>query len=116
MAAMFEAWVVAHLPEYCTVQIETSEPYDAIALETDNPWVQTCRDTLAKVYGRPVVMRYCGAAVPISGLFQQYLNCPVAAVDLGNEDCNMHGIDENFRLENVEKGLRFSEMLFRKQK
>lgn len=82
MMKIFEAWVHETLPTYCTVTIATSEPYNAIALGTDNPWVQKCRDTLAEVYGRPVVMRYCGAAVPISGLFQQYLNCPVAAVDL----------------------------------
>ncbi len=114
MMKIFEQWVKEMLPDYCAVTIATSEPYNAIALGTDNPWVQKCRDTLAEVYGRPVVMRYCGAAVPISGLFQQYLNCPVAAVDLWNEDCNMHGINENFRLENVEKGLRFSESLFKK--
>lgn len=113
MIEQFEMRVKEELPAYCSYTITTSDPYDAIALNIDSKFVEKCRDILSKVYETPVIMRHCGAAVPISGLFQEYVGCPVAAVDLGNEDCNMHGINENFRLENIEKGLRFSEMIFR---
>ncbi len=115
MVELFECWVKATLPSYCSVEIETSEPYNAIALDTNTPWVELCRDALAQVYEKPVVMRYCGAAVPISGTFQEQLGVSVACVDLGNEDCNMHGINENFRIENIEKGLKVSELIFKKK-
>ncbi len=113
MIELFEMRVQDQLPSYCSHSISTSDPYDAIALDIDNSFVEKCRDLLAEVYGKPVIMRYCGAAVPIGGLFQKYIGCPVADVDLWNEDCNMHGINENFRIENVEKGLKVSEMLFK---
>jgi hypothetical protein len=35
-------------------------------------------------------------------------------LSLGNDDCNMHGIDENFTVDLVKKGLKFSELFFSK--
>lgn len=115
MISLFTKWVEKMLPSYATFTIETSDPYNAIALSTDSERVQTCREALATAYDKPVIIRHCGAAVPISGLFQTYVGCPVAVVDFANEDCNMHGIDENFCIENIEKGLKCSELLFGKK-
>lgn len=103
MITMFTKWVEKMVPSYATFSIDTSDPYNAIALSTDSDRVQTCREALAAAYNTPVIIRHCGAAVPISGLFQTYVGCPVAVVDFANEDCNMHGIDENFCIENIEK-------------
>ena len=115
MITMFTKWVEKTVPSYATFSIDTSDPYNAIALSTDSDRVQTCREALAAAYNTPVIIRHCGAAVPISGLFQTYVGCPVAVVDFANEDCNMHGIDENFCIENIEKWLRCSELLFGKK-
>ena len=38
----------------------------------------------------------------------------VYVFSLGNDDCNMHGIDENFTVDLVKKGLKFSELFFSK--
>jgi hypothetical protein len=33
---------------------------------------------------------------------------------MGNEDCNMHGVDENFRVDLVQKGLDFANTFWSK--
>ncbi len=31
---------------------------------------------------------------------------------MANEDCNMHGANENFKISLIKKGLKFSKMFF----
>jgi hypothetical protein len=52
--------------------------------------------------------------VPVSGMFQDILGHQVLIVDLGNEDCNMHWVDENFDLVCVERWLEFSKRFLSK--
>lgn len=102
------------LPDYIEYTIHTSDPYHAISIDTDNEDTRRAAALLSDVFGKPCIMRYCGAAVPISGLFQDILDCTVIIADLGNEDCNMHGVDENIDISCIEKGLEFSRRFFSK--
>jgi len=100
------------LPNYIEYNIDTSDPYHAISIDTDNEDTRRAATLLSEVFSKPCIMRYCGAAVPISWLFQDILNCTVIIADLGNEDCNMHGVDENIDIACIEKGLQFSRRFF----
>lgn len=102
------------LPDYIEYTIHTSDPYHAISIDTDNEDTRRAATLLTDVFGKPCIIRYCGAAVPISGLFQDILDCTVIIADLGNEDCNMHGVDENIDISCIEKGLEFSRRFFSK--
>lgn len=102
------------LPDYVEYNIHTSDPYHAISIDTDNEDTRRATALLSEVFGKPCIMRYCGAAVPISWLFQDILDCKVIIADLGNEDCNMHGVDENIDIACIEKGLEFSRRFFGK--
>jgi acetylornithine deacetylase/succinyl-diaminopimelate desuccinylase-like protein len=104
----FEEFVKKELPDYVSRQIQTSDPYSAITIQIYNKFNKQVSEVLSEVYNKQTVVRYCGAAVPITGLFQDILKATVAIADLGNEDCNMHGVNENFDLTCVEKGLQFS--------
>lgn len=108
----FEAWLAQIIPDYVEYTISTSDPYDAISINTDNEDTQKAAQLLSWIYGKQTIMRYCGAAVPISGLFQDILKCDVVIADLANEDCNMHWVGENFDIGCIEKGLEFSRQFF----
>jgi len=91
--------------EWKLVVDQSSEP---IKIDYDNDLVRDAKELLGKSYGKDAFYHYCGAIVPIAGLFQDYLKVPVLCLPLGNEDCNMHGANENFRIEDIENGLKFS--------
>lgn len=112
MVELFSNRVKAELPEYVDYTIETSDPYPAILLDTSHPEVTRAANILSELYGQKAVYRYCGAAIPVTGLFKDVLGAGVVIADLANEDCHMHGVDENFRLSCVEKGLEFSKLFF----
>ena len=112
---LFTDWVGKHLPHYVDFTIETSDPYSAITITTAHPSVKKADIILSDIYGKTAVYRYCGAAIPVTGLFQDVLGATVIIADLANEDCRMHGVGENFRIGNVEKGLEFSRRFFRKE-
>lgn len=100
---LFKNWVTKELPSYVDCTIETSDPYPAITINTENDAVKKAADILGKIYNKQAVYRYCGAAIPVTGLFQSVLGAAVIIADLANEDCRMHGVDENFRMSCVEK-------------
>lgn len=110
----FENFVKENLPDYCTYSISVSEKIPAIFIDSNNEYTAQAKSILEEVYGKKAFFRYCGAIVPIAGLFKSKLQVPVVSVGLGNEDCNMHGADENFVIETVEKGLEFSKRYFSK--
>jgi len=112
MIGIFKNRVTGELPEYVTSTIEISDPYAPIMLITDHPEVARAAKILSEVYSKEAVYRYVGAAIPVVGVFQSLLQIPVIIADLGNEDCNMHGVGENFRLSCIEKGLEFSRLFF----
>jgi acetylornithine deacetylase/succinyl-diaminopimelate desuccinylase-like protein len=110
--ALFTDRVAQHLPHYVQYTIETSDPYGAITIMTDHEAVKRADSLLSDIYGKAAVYRYCGAAIPVTGLFQDVLGAVVIIADLANEDCRMHGVGENFRIGNVMKGLEFSRRFF----
>ena len=57
-------------------------------------------------------MKYVGGSIPILGDFQKLLKTKVVSVSLGNDDCNMHGVDENYTIDLIQKGLMFSQSFF----
>lgn len=110
--ARFGEWVNTELPDYVDHTLEISDPYAAITIQTDNPHTIKAASIIEKIYNRAPVYRYCGAAIPVTWMFQDILDTSVIIADLGNEDCNMHGVGENFRLSCIQKGLDFSQKFF----
>lgn len=98
-------------PEYVNLSIEISDHGDGCILDTDMPLAERAKDILEQVYNKPVLYKYVGGSIPILKNFQENLGTPVLSVSLGNDDCNMHGVDENFTIDLIEKGLLFSEKL-----
>lgn len=112
MIALFSNWVETELPDYVDYTLETSDPYPAIMIDLSHVEIGRAAKILGELYNTETVYRYVGAAIPVTGMFQEVLGASVIIADLANEDCKMHGVGENFRLSCVEKGLEFSRLFF----
>lgn len=110
----FEDFVKQHAPDYIEYNFDVSEINEPIDIDINNQYMSAVKTLLEKVYNTEAYFKACGAIVPVAGLFKDVLNVPVVSVGLGNEDCNMHGANENFTIDLVKKGLEFSKTFFSK--
>ncbi len=102
-------FVREHLPSYCSYTLTVGDGNPAVHIPTQGLLFDKAIATLEKVYGTTVLKKYCGATIPIAALFEELLKIPQLYIPLANEDCNMHGADENFTIELAKKGLMFAE-------
>jgi acetylornithine deacetylase/succinyl-diaminopimelate desuccinylase-like protein len=102
------AYIKKQIPKYVYFKIELEGHGDAILLDTKSEVALGIKNILEKAYGKKVLNKYVGGSIPILGEFQKILKSKVISVSLGNDDCHMHGVDENFRADLIEKGLTFA--------
>jgi acetylornithine deacetylase/succinyl-diaminopimelate desuccinylase-like protein len=111
--SMFKSYVEEHTPEYVTSEVVSAESMsNPVRVNLSSPVQVKVRELLKEVYGADVLVDYCGASIPIVAEFQKVLGIDPLLVSLANDDCNMHGVDENFDMGLVEKGLEFSRKFF----
>ena len=104
--------VADQLPDYVDYQFEMSDARPASKFPIDSEFSQRAVQIIEEVYYQSPAYIYCGGSIPAIGLFQDYLKIPAVIFGLANHDSNMHGVDENFDLKYVERGLKFSEQFF----
>ncbi|MDB4984506.1 MAG: hypothetical protein JWM20_685 [Patescibacteria group bacterium] len=109
------AFIKKSLPAYASVVIERTETNEAVAIDVSQPRFMTVRQLLKKAYGKAPLIKYVGGSIPVVSDFKHTLGVDTLLVSLGNDDCNMHGVDENYRIDLIEKGLAFSSMFFEKK-
>jgi acetylornithine deacetylase/succinyl-diaminopimelate desuccinylase-like protein len=108
LESAFTNFLKVAVPEFAEFKITFDQKSEAINLKEESDYISQAKVLLKDIYGKESFYRYCGAIVPIAGLFKQYLKIPVLDIGLGNEDCNMHGANENFEIETLKRGLEFS--------
>jgi acetylornithine deacetylase/succinyl-diaminopimelate desuccinylase-like protein len=111
---LIAAHIKKNTPKFVDVKIEMEGHGDAIVLDNDCDVAKTIKPILEKAYGKKVLNKYVGGSIRILGDFQKVLKTKVISVSLGNDDCNMHGTDENFRVDLVQKGLNFAKTFWSK--
>lgn len=111
---LIEGYFKKQLPAYVKMKITRSESYNPVVVDTESHAVKEVRKLLCKAYGKEPIIRYVGGGIPIVSDFKNVLGKDTMLLSLGNDDCNMHGIDENFTVDLVKKGLKFSELFFSK--
>ncbi len=102
------------IPSYVDYHIHVEEHGDPIFLDTDGVYGIRAQTVLERVYKKPVIKKYVGGSIPILADFQNILGKQVISVSLGNDDCAMHGANENFKISLINKGLDFSRIFFSK--
>ena len=95
-------------PGYAELKVEVVAAHPAISLDTNSAAAKKAIKALEEIYAKPIVLSYVGGAVPVVSDFQAILGIDSLMIPLGNEDCNMHGANENFRIDLIKKGLEFS--------
>lgn len=114
IAALFEAHVKEHIPEYCEFEINYSDFHYGVKLDLNNIFAERASEAVTNSHKQKPVYKFCGGGLPIVTHFDQILNIPTLSVSLGNDDCGMHAADENFNIEYINKGLEFSKEFFSK--
>ena len=110
----FKMFIEKNKPAYVETELTLDHSNEPIVLDFKNDFVQNAIKTQKEVYAKDTILLYNGAIIPIAGYFKDYLKVPVISAGIGNEDCNMHGANENFKISDLEKGLEFSRKMLSK--
>lgn len=105
-------WISSNLPDYVQHQFQVSDPYQGIKLDLDNPYIHKAVNLLEKAYSQTVYYKYSGGGLPVVTTFHQVFGVPQLLIPFANEDCAMHGANENFNLELARKAYQFSQSYF----
>lgn len=109
-------FLIKNTPKYVQLKIESEETLnDPAKIDIDKPIFKVVRKMMKDSYGYDPIIKYVGGGIPIVSDFQKILGVDPILASLGNEDCNMHGVDENYTVSLVKKGLDFSNRFFSKK-
>ncbi|KXK27319.1 MAG: Beta-Ala-Xaa dipeptidase [candidate division WS6 bacterium OLB20] len=109
---LFQDWLGANIPPYVTWVLDVNDPYAGVKLNPDAPFTREAASVLEKVYGVKPVYKYSGGGLPIVTFLKEHLELEPVLVPLGNEDCNMHAVAENYSKSHLKKALAFSREFF----
>lgn len=104
----FKKYVSRNTPKYIKYELTTNGFHDPIKVDTNNQYVKDVEVKLEQSYKSKVNRKYVGGAIPFVGDVKKILGVDTLLISLGNEDCNMHGANENFDIDLILKGLEFS--------
>lgn len=108
--ALVVDYIKKSTPSYVKVKIETEEHGNPIWLDTETRESKHVMKLLEQSHQKEVLTKYVGGSIPIVADFTEILGKQVLLVSLGNDDCNMHGLNENYSIDLIKKGLKFSEL------
>ncbi len=108
-----EKFIKDNLPSYATYDLLFSDPYHGVKLDIDNEYIKDCAAKLKQAYQVDPIYRFVGGGLPIATDFSEILKIPVVSTPFANEDCNMHAVDENFLISDLQKALKFSTIFFK---
>ncbi len=114
IAKLFEMFVKENTPDYVGYKLSFSGLHDPVKVSLNNDYVKEAEKILENIYGKKTSRKNVGGAIPFVGDVKSILGVDTLLVPLSNEDCNMHGANENFDIKLIEKGLEFSKRLLQK--
>lgn len=116
LLVVIKDFVEKNTPSYATATVDfaVADVCGGVFLDISNHYVAKAEKLLEESFKNDVLHMYCGATLPIVVDFKSILNIPQVMVPLGNEDCNMHGANENYDIDILNKALTFSYSFFKK--
>lgn len=113
MFDLFKEYVAKNTPAYVKSEVSDLESMCfPVKVDLNSSIQKETSALLREVYGKEVLVDFCGASIPVVSDFQKVLKVDPLLVSLANDDCNMHGVNENFDVELLQKGLEFSRRFF----
>jgi len=104
----FDQRLQTTLPEYLEYELEIGTVYEAVKIDTNNFYIKKAETVLQQVFGQQVFYKYSGGGLPIVDVLDRVLSTKPVLIPLVNEDCNAHGVNENFDIELIEKWFQFA--------
>ena len=108
IAKEFKNFIKLITPAWAKVDIEFEGIHEPVFIEIDKDIKDQLTKALKSAYGKEPLFKPVGGAIPFVTDLYTKLKIPVLLVPFANQDCNMHGINENFRIDLIEKGLEFA--------
>jgi len=109
---LFKKFVEENLPGYMEYTLSLDKTYLPVKVDVNTPRILKIMELQEKIYGKKPVIKNVGGGIPIVADFKSVLKVDAILLSLGNDDCNMHGLEENWLIDLAEKGLVLSEALF----
>lgn len=110
----FQKYVKKNTPKYVDYKISVFGMHNPVKIDINSAKAKEVRALLKRVYGKEPIIKYVGGALPFVSSAKEVLGVDCLSVSLGNDDCNMHGVNENFKVDLIKKGLAFSRSFFAK--
>lgn len=105
---LITGFLTAEAPSYVDLTFEYEDFNKAITLEHPKEEIDKIRDLLEKSFKKESFLKYCGGSIPVVEDMQRIFKVNPFLISLGNDDCQMHGIDENFDIDLIKSSLDFS--------
>jgi acetylornithine deacetylase/succinyl-diaminopimelate desuccinylase-like protein len=110
-AQIFDAikkFIEKNIPDYVDHKIVHDGFSEPIKINIDSEIARKAKKILRDVYKREPIIKYVGGGIPIVTDFKKVLGIDSTLISFGNDDCHMHGVNENFKIDLIKKGLEFS--------
>lgn len=102
---LFRGRVLELAPPGIQLDVALVHGDDPVLVPDDSVYVQTAREALHDVFGRPAVMGRSGGSIPIVGVFKEVLKLDTVLMGWGLPDDNLHAPNEKISLENFHRGI-----------
>jgi len=107
----FQSFLENNLPDYISYQWQGVTAGKGVSLRLKQEMKDALENILERIYHRKVLYKHVGGSLPIITDFKEILKTPILSLPLANEDSNMHGVGENFRIDYLIKALKLSREL-----
>lgn len=115
MQDLFRNFIEENTPKYIDYKLEFVRPYDPIKFYKQDETFISAKKILEEVYEQNLRIINVGGSIPFVATVAENLpSIDILAIPLANNDCNMHGTNENYDLDLIEKGIKFSLKFFSK--
>ena len=106
---------VRHLEEQigegCRIETEPGHHGEAYVMDPHSAWGKAAQRALQAAFGEEPRLIREGGSIPIIQSFKKVLGADTLMLGLALPDCQIHAPNENFTLENFEKGIRLNQHL-----
>lgn len=102
-----------HTPNGVVVEIKKGHSGKAYHNDPHSPFGKAAQVALEKSFGREPVLIREGGSIPIIQDMKEILGADSLMLGLSHPDCQIHAPNENFPVENFEKGIEMSRILLK---